>query len=157
MLKKEFEVFECAYCDRKYSNLEDCRKCEEKHEEQLRGEKDRFNTFLKELSEVEVKKHEKPIDSDLPILHCSKCLRLIHEDSYYVSAFNYILCLEDSVPIFKIFAKNYMNFKFQFSNKTVGVVNSPKVINHDQTLINNAEACACEECTSDMSGHLFSH
>lgn len=53
---------------------------------------------------------------DVPVIHCSKCLRLIHENAIYLKAFGYILCLECALPLFRNFAKNYTNFRNNFAN-----------------------------------------
>jgi hypothetical protein len=147
MIKLEVSCYECAYCGRKYNTPEECAKCELQHEDIYTAEKNRFISFRNEMQEITNNKHTRPmievteevdtgevdidnnpimktekkmIPGDLTILHCSKCLRQIQENSLYVTSFGYNLCLECAIPMFRTFSKNYMTFRTQFANQVNG-------------------------------------
>lgn len=59
---------------------------------------------------------EKKIEGDVPILHCSRCSRLIGENDTYLKAFGHVICLECGLPILKYFGAMYTTFKTYFEN-----------------------------------------
>lgn len=123
MIKKEITCFECGYCGAKFDNEDKCLRHEAMHAEEFNSEKNLFDKFVTELSEVTVNTNAKEtitneetgeVTENVPVVYCSKCMRPIAEDQDYVSAFGYTLCLDCAIPMLKSFAKNYGNFKAQF-------------------------------------------
>lgn len=116
MLKKEITCFECGYCGLKFDNEEECARHEAKHAEEFRSEKNLFDKFVSELADISIKKNEAAtgLDTEVPQVYCSKCMKAIGEDQEYLTAFGYTLCLGCSVPMMKSFARNFANFKSQF-------------------------------------------
>jgi hypothetical protein len=168
MIIKEIQCYECAYCGHKYANEEDCARCEAKHENTFIAEEGRFDTFKTEIDKIESKKHVRPINiievdtgnvdqnddpimetqevpGDLQILHCSKCLKQIHENSIYVEAFGYYLCLECAVPLFRIFSRNYMTFRTQFGNQVNLHSHHHDVIDDDMRTVHEIHDHECDD------------
>lgn len=59
---------------------------------------------------------DKETIGELPNIHCSKCLKKIPENALFVKVFSSILCTECSLPVFRLFAKLYGEFKSGVAN-----------------------------------------
>ena len=137
MIEKELHVWLCGYCNCKFTDQVECVKCETCHENKFSAENGRFTTFKSEITGIVSHKHTRPmttvqtqtgtdtegnptysqtqVPGDLQTLHCSRCLRLIHENTTYIDAFGQHLCLECAISLLRIFARNYLTFRQQFS------------------------------------------
>lgn len=112
-------------------------------EEYDTGEVDSDGNPIMGTREVE-KLVDKEILGEVPVIHCSKCLRLIHENATFFKSLGYILCLECAIPFLRVFAKNYMNFRNIFSSIDTSS-NSDNNSSEDSTSIvdKNEKNCSC--------------
>lgn len=87
----------------------------EVEEEYDTGEKDENGNAIMATRTVE-KEVEEITYGDVPILHCSRCSKLINENETFLRFFGHILCVECSTPILKYFNKIYTAFTAYFTN-----------------------------------------